>query len=774
MPRIKSIKNLNKHFFRIKISGAVQGVGFRPFIYRLANGMRLTGWVSNTTQGVLIEVAGERDKVYEFISRIYDEKPSCAVIESLKVEEIHPFESNTFEIRASKYDFEKEAFVLPELATCSDCIKELFNSKDRRYLYPFINCTQCGPRFTIIQDIPYDRKNTTMQEFEMCQRCLKEYHNPKTRRFHAQPNACWDCGPEVVLSEKGKILYKGNDAIQMAAQFLKEEKIIAIKSLGGYQLACDARNQNAVLKLRKRKRRIAKPFALMAKDLKMILNYCEVNQREKEILTSASAPIVLLRKKEGIDIADAVAPHQKYLGFMLPYTPLHHLLFRLIEFPLVMTSGNITEEPIYYKDEEAQEKLKDICDYFLTHNRKIYIRCDDSVTRIFISPDGKLTKEYIIRRARGYAPYPITLNYKFKTTILALGGFLKNTFCFAKNNHAFLSHHIGDLDNKAAIDAFQEGIRHYARIFQIQPEVIVVDEHPEYYSTGFGIELAKEGKKLIKVQHHHAHIVSCMVENDIKEEIIGIAFDGTGFGRDGNIWGSEIIISDLKYFERVAHLEYFPLAGGESAIKKPWQMGFSLLYHTYDEELFNLRLEFLRKIEEDKKNLLSAIIKNRINTPLTSGMGRLFAGVSAILNICLEASYEAQAEMELEAIADESVKESYCPEIKIKDNTKEILISTLIKEIVSDIAKGLDASWIAGKFHNWIVESVYLILREIKKKYKLNKVCLSGGVFQNMLLLKKLYQRLINKGFQIYLHGKVPANDGGIALGQAVIANEWI
>lgn len=780
MLRIKPKREKNRikscDAFRILIQGAVQGIGFRPFIYGLAQRMSLKGWVANTSEGVVIEVEGDKEKIYDLVSRIYEEKPPQAEIENVCVEEIEYGGYEGFEIRESRIEFEKKVLLHPDIATCPNCLEELFNPKDRRYLYPFINCTQCGPRFTIITDIPYDRDKTTMQVFKMCPRCEKEYHEPVSRRFHAQPNACWECGPQVelrVTNYESEVTVVGKEAIEKTAELLKQGAIVAIKSLGGYQLAGNALDDATVRKLRDRKKRILKPFALMAKSIKMVERYCQLNEKEISLLLSYRRPIVLLRKKPKIDIAEQVSPYNNYLGFMLPYTPIHYILFYYLEIPLVMTSGNITDEPIYYKDEEAFQKLKDIADYFLIHNREIYIRCDDSVTRFFLSLDGKFNKEYIIRRARGYTPSPITLDYSFKLPLLAVGGYLKNTFALAKDNHIFISHHIGDLDNLSAIQAFEEGIAHYKKIFQIEPEVIACDLHPEYYSTKYAQELSKSrGKKLIYVQHHHAHIASCMIENNLKDKVIGIAFDGTGYGLDETIWGGEILISDLANFERVGHLEYLPQPGGESAINNPWQMAVSWLYKVFNDEIFNLDIEFIPRIgHENIKNVVN-LIKNKVNSPQTSSFGRLFASVSSILGLCDRASFEAEAEMKLEQVVDEHSKDCY--EFSLKEENREFIILAVpvIREIVDDLMQAVSKERVSSKFHNGIVEIIYKLLQRLKRRYKINNVCLSGGVFQNLILLTKLYDFLTKKGFKLYIQGKVPANDGGISLGQAVIANE--
>jgi len=775
MLNIKSKKNKvkSKDAFEIAISGAVQGVGFRPFIYRLAQRMNICGWVSNTSSGVLIQAESDKDKIYDFISRIYEEKPPSAIIESIQVDETAYAGFKEFEIKESSVGYSKNVVILADIATCPDCLEELFNPKDRKYLYPFINCTQCGPRFTIIKDIPYDRKNTTMAEFSMCPRCEKEYGDSNTRRFHAQPDACWECGPQVKLNGASGNEIKGKEAIEKGAELLKQGYIIAVKSLGGYQLACNALDRHAVEKLRDRKKRINKPFALMAKGLTMIANYAQFNSHERDLLMSYKRPIVLLRKKEGTDIVDSVAPDNNYIGFMLPYTPLHYVLLKYLDIPLVMTSGNIIDEPIYYRDEEASQKLKGIADYFLTHNRKINIRCDDSVTRVFISLDGKLNKEYLIRRARGYAPMPLDMDYSFKQPVLALGGYFKNTFAYGKDNHLFISQHIGDLDNASAVCAFEEGIEHYRKIFGIEPEVIVSDMHPEYYSTKYAQDLAKEsGKQLIQVQHHHAHIVSCMAENNIKEKVIGIALDGTGFGKDSCIWGGEVMISDLKEFQRIAHLEYVHQPGGEAAVKNPYQMAVSWLYRSFGKDLYNQDNEFVRRIGKDNIDNIITMIEKDINSPLTSSMGRLFAAVSSLIGFCDKASFEAEAEMKLEHLQDEHCREAYKFEL-IKEK-KDLIISAqgVIRQIIEDIKKVTPKERIAAKFHNGLVDVFCKLAQRLRRKFSINRICLSGGVFQNIVLLTKLYDRLASKDFEVYIQGKIPANDGGICLGQAVIANE--
>ncbi len=750
---------------KIYIEGIVQGVGFRPFIFKLANEFNLKGYIYNDTNGVYIEVEGEESAIDEFIKSIPEKAPPLALVEKILTEPCEVKGYTEFFIEKSKGGEEKFVLISPDVSTCEDCLRELFDPKDRRFRYPFINCTNCGPRFTIIIDVPYDRAKTTMSVFKMCDKCESEYHDPSNRRFHAQPNACPVCGPSLKLLDSEFNEIKCFDAIKETSKILKDGFIVAIKGLGGYHLACDALNNQAVAELRKRKMRIEKPFAIMIPSIEWLDKICVYSEEELKLLTSIQRPIVLIRKKENCPIADEVAPRNAYLGVMLPYTPLHHLLMKEVNIPLVMTSGNLTEEPIAYKDDDAFERLRNIADFFLIHNREIHIRCDDSVSIVINK------KPTMIRRSRGYVPYPVKIPFETKKHILAVGGHLKNTFCFLKGRYAFLSHHIGDLENWATLKSLIEGIEHFKKLFDLNPEIIAYDMHPEYLSTKYALDLDISVK--IPVQHHHAHVVSCMTENNLSEPVIGVAFDGTGFGTDGKIWGGEFLIAEPSKFERFAHFEYVPLPSGEAGIKEPWRMAVSYLYSTFKDDFLNLEIPLVKKLiqnESNKLKILLKMIEKGINSPLTSAVGRLFDAVSAICDVRLKVNYEAQAAMEFQMLADESEVDSYNFEIIDDKKPWVITFKSGIKEIVEDILKGVSVQKISGKFHNTIADIICRISEKVREETKINKVVLSGGVFQNSLLTEKTILKLTKAGFQVYTHSKVPPNDGGISLGQAVVA----
>ncbi|MCS7228442.1 MAG: carbamoyltransferase HypF [Candidatus Kryptonium sp.] len=750
---------------KIYIEGIVQGVGFRPFIYKLANEFNLKGYIYNDTSGVYIEVEGEEEAIDEFIKAIPVKAPPLSLIEKIISEPSDIKGYKEFFIEKSKSGEEKFVLISPDVSTCDDCLRELFEPTDRRYRYPFINCTNCGPRFTIIVDVPYDRAKTTMSVFNMCDDCEREYHDPANRRFHAQPNACHICGPKIKLLDRNLNEVSCDDAIKETAKILHSGFIVAIKGLGGYHLACDALNNKTVAELRKRKMRIEKPFAIMIPDVEWLDKICEYDETELKLLTSIQRPIVLIKKKENSPIAYEVAPRNSYLGVMLPYTPLHHLLLREVKIPLVMTSGNLTEEPIAYKDDDAFERLKDIADFFLVHNREIHIRCDDSVATVIAG------KPVMIRRSRGYVPYPVKIPFEAREHILAVGGHLKNTFCFLKGNYAFLSHHIGDLENWATLRSLIEGIEHFKKLFDLDPKVVAYDMHPEYLSTKYALDLDIPVK--IPVQHHHAHIVSCMAENNLSEPVIGIAFDGTGFGTDGQIWGGEFLVAEISRFERVAHFEYVPLPGGEIAIKEPWRMAVSYLYHLFGKDFLGIEIPFIKNLtteKGDKFNLLLQIIDKKINSPSTSAVGRLFDAVSALCGVRLSVNYEAQAAMELQMLADESENLSYKFEIINDSKPWRVNLKSTFDQIVGDILDGVPIPKISGKFHNTIASIICEVSKEIRNEFGINKVVLSGGVFQNALLVQKTIPELLKLGFEVYTHSKVPPNDGGLSLGQAVIA----
>jgi hydrogenase maturation protein HypF len=750
---------------RIGVRGVVQGVGFRPFIYRLAREHELKGWVRNTSGNVEIEVEGDESRLNRFLEAIKSQAPPMSRIEAIEVSFDAPRGYSDFRIEESQSREGHYQLVSPDIATCPDCRQEIFASADRRFGYAFTNCTNCGPRFTIIEDIPYDRPKTTMRRFKMCSQCRREYDDPLDRRFHAQPNACPVCGPGLELVDSEGRPLESADVIKAASRLLKEGKILAVKGLGGFQLACDATSDDVVNDLRERKRRPSKPLAVMLATIEGIEKHCFVFPEERKLLESPQAPIVLLRWKEGSDITRAVAPKLNYLGVMLPYTPLHHLLMREVGLPLVMTSGNLSEEPIAKDNDEALRRLKGIADYFLFHNRDIYARYDDSV--YMVEEEARA-----LRRARGYAPYPIFLPFKSRQ-ILACGAEDKNTFCLTKDEHAFLSQHIGDMENEETLGHFENTIGLYKKLFRVKPEIIAYDMHPEYLATKYALELgASEGLKLVPVQHHHAHIVSCMVENNVREPVIGVAFDGTGYGSDGSIWGGEFLTADYRSFKRVGHLEYVPLVGGAVAIKKPYRMALSYLYTLLGED-FSLDGLPLGRLKPAELSIIKQQLKRRINSPLTSSAGRLFDAVSALLGVRGEIDYEAQAAIELEMIAADTMDntEAYPFVINREEGKGVVGLGELWSALVRDVKIKVAPALISLKFHNTMARIVAEMCQFIAKESSIKRVALSGGVFQNRLLLRLTLAALQKEGFEVLTHRLVPPNDGGISLGQAVIAN---
>jgi hydrogenase maturation protein HypF len=754
-----------KKRYRIKIKGRVQGVGFRPTVFRYAKKFNLSGFVCNTSEGILIEVEG-KGEIKNFINFIKENPPPKSKIEKIIIEEIGIKNETEFRIIESKKGEKKEVEISPDIATCNDCLNELFDKNDRRYLFPFINCTNCGPRFTIIKKIPYDRKNTTMDEFTMCEECRKEYEDPNTRRFHAQPNCCFICGPRVELyNNKGEKIAEDLDALKKCSELLEKGKILGIKGIGGYHIACDAQNKNSVKILRERKKRYEKPFALMARNIDVIGKYCYLNETEKDVLKSWQAPILLLKKKKN-NLPEEIAPFNNYLGFFLPYTPIHHLVFyfgRRIKV-LVMTSGNFSEEPIIYEDAVAFKRLKEICDFFLTHNRKIYINCDDSVLRIFNK------SIYFIRRSRGYVPEPVEIPYKTQKIIFSAGADLKNTFSFTKGKNVYISQHIGDIETDLSIESYKKSINLFKKILEVEPEVIVYDKHPGYFSSQIAKEIFSD-KEEISVQHHHSHITSCMADNFLSnEKIIGVSFDGTGYGIDGNIWGGEFLICDYEEFERVGHLKYFPIAGGEISIKEVWRIGAVYLYKIFGDNFLNLDIDFVKKIDLKKWEIIKKAVENNINVFLNSSMGRLFDAVSSITGIREKISYEGQAAIEFEMRIEENKKfKPYNFNVKKVDNLYIIEPEMIIYEIVEDLKHKLTLGIISYRFHITVSEIIKVICKILREERNINKVALSGGVFQNIFLLKNTIEKLKREKFEVLIHRKVPTNDGGISLGQAII-----
>jgi hydrogenase maturation protein HypF len=751
---------------RIHVNGVVQGVGFRPFVYGLAKKLDLTGWVRNTSAGVDIELDGRREALELFIQALKDDAPPLALIDDIQVTWQAAGDHQEFKIIHSEAVPDAFQPISPDVCPCTDCLREMFDPADRRFQYPFINCTNCGPRFTIIKDVPYDRPYTSMASFEMCEDCASEYANPLDRRFHAQPVACPKCGPNIWLENKNgleKVKVDSEKAISETQSLLARGKIIAIKGLGGFHLACDANNPLAVAELRRRKLRVDKPFALMLPNIEAVQKYCEVSEREKSLLESHARPIVLLDRKHGATIATETAPGQKTLGVMLPYTPLHFLLFETgLYDALVMTSGNLSEEPIVTGNEEARIRLEPLADAFLFHDREIHIRCDDSVVRVF--EDEILP----IRRSRGYAPYPVHLNFE-PPALLACGGELKNTFCITHGNYAFLSHHIGDLENYETLESFENGITHFENLFRVKIEALAHDMHPDYLATRYALKRSEE-KNLpaIAVQHHHAHIAACMGENKLPgdREVIGVAFDGTGFGEDGTIWGGEFLVSDFSGFRRDFHLKPILLPGGDLAVREPWRMALTWLDQVgigWDEDLAPVQAMLGQPA---LMGLFRQQLKTGVNSPKTSSMGRLFDAASALAGIRQKVNYEAQAAIELETRVETSEKGFYEFEI----GEEEIDPAPLIRSLVRDVRKGESSGVMAARFHNGIAEMTLRVCQSIRERTGLSVVVLSGGVWQNLTLLKNSLARLRENGFDVNIHKLVPPNDGGLSLGQAVVA----
>jgi hydrogenase maturation protein HypF len=745
------------------VAGIVQGVGFRPFVYRLANECGLTGVIANTSAGVSIEVQGEAEAVDKFLERLPKEIPPLAKITDLLPRDAEVREESGFQIVASRIDQAPRTLISPDVAVCADCYREMMNPRDRRFHYPFINCTNCGPRFTIIRDIPYDRVRTSMAAFKMCSACHAEYDNQASRRFHAQPNACWDCGPQVLLVGADAARMDVAEPIREAAKLLQKGAIVAVKGLGGFHLACDARSEAAVEKLRERKRRVEKPFAIMVQRVEDAARFCVVDETSKKLLTSFERPIVLLPRRPEVTFGLGVAPGNRFLGVFLPYTPLHHLLLQSGKFEaLVMTSGNLSEEPIAIDNEEAFQRLHKIADAFLVHDRAILRRCDDSVVRLAAGQPQKL------RRSRGFVPAPVLLEKQMRP-VLAVGGELKSTVCVVRGNEVFLSQHVGDLENLESYGFFEEAVEHLQRILETRPRVIAHDLHPDYFSTKWAQE--RSGVQLVGVQHHHAHICACMAENHLDGKVIGIALDGTGYGTDGAIWGGEVLTADYIGFERAAHFEYLPLPGGAAAIHEPWRMAVSYLVKHYGMGIENLELPFLKEVDSRKLSVVLQIIEREVNSPRTSSCGRLFDAVAALVGLRGTVNYEAQAAIELEMAARDSQGEAAYPlDLNLQGTVWLIGTKPLFEWLLRDIRKQASVADMSRKFHNGLALVLVDAAERIRDKTKLDRVCLSGGCFLNALLLETMVANLRQRSFDVYFHTEVPAGDGGISLGQAVIA----
>ena len=790
---------------KIIVKGVVQGVGFRPFVYNLAKSLNLRGYVNNSSKGVTIEIEGDNSEA--FVERLSKEAPPLSQIVSIDVSQLPYHGYQDFKILESE-DEGSFTLISADVSICQDCFREMLDRKDRRYLYPFINCTNCGPRYTITKSVPYDRPNTTMSVFKMCPDCKREYHDPSDRRFHAQPNACPVCGPQVKLKvnpslllpldkgRKGGVIApsplvgegKGegeSNPIEKTIRLLKQGAIVAIKGLGGFHIACDATNEEAVKRLRMKKRKSNKPFGLMAPDIETVRKYCEVSREEETLLLSNKRPIVLL-KKSGNHLPEEVSPNNPCIGFMLPYTPLHYLLFY---YPvdsssnlhpssvsanfnaLVMTSGNISEEPIVIDNNEAIEKLSGIADAFLIHNRDIFMRVDDSVVRL-IHFKKNLPVTYFIRRSRGYVPDVVALHEE-GPEVLGCGADIKNIFTLTKGSFAIPSQHIGDMENYETLQFFEESLKNLKSVYRVVPEALAHDLHPMYLSTQWA--LRQEGIKKIGIQHHYAHVASVMAERGIKDKVIGVSFDGTGYGTDGNLWGGEFLIADIRGFRRAGHLKYTPLPGGENAIREPWRIAVSYIRDAAGEAVipYLKSIGFIKRYGAQQIDTLLKVIGNRQFSPLSSGAGRLFDAISAMIGVCDQNTFEGEAAIALEAAAVPGIMQDYPVDIKFRE-TMEVDFSHTVLGIIKDMVKGEEKGVISSKFHNTIITAIQRVVEKLSSLHQIKEVVLCGGVFQNMYLLERAINGLESAGMSVFIHDKVPTNDAGISLGQAYIIRERI
>ena len=744
---------------KIVVKGIVQGVGFRPFIYKNATKNNLKGFVNNTSKGVFIEVEGYEEDITSFIEEIKHKPPVLSKVTDIKIidKEIEGY--TNFKIIESKEEEEAITLISPDIAICDDCLRDIRDKNNRRYRYPFTNCTNCGPRFSITKKVPYDRENTTMDVFQMCSECREEYNDPLNRRFHAQPNGCSKCGPRVYICNKEGNEIISNDPIKDIAKEIKNGKIVAIKGIGGFHLACDAKNKEVINELRKRKKRPRKPLAVMMRDIETVKKYCDVNELEERILLGNKKPILLLDKKRNSLLPKELTNYQNgKLGVMLPYTPVHHILFSEDIDILVMTSANISGEPMVYKNHEAIEKLKGIADFYLMNNRHIYIPIDDSVSRVILG------KERVLRNARGYAPK--SMEIKDMAYSIALGANSNNTFAIANNENIFFSNYIGDLANYNTWQHYINSLEHMKGIYKIDPKSYFYDLHPNFYQN----ELLKEIKtKKIGIQHHHAHIVACMAEHSLEEEVIGIAFDGTGYGIDGKLWGGEFFICDKERFKRLAHLNYVALPGGEGAIREPWKIAISYLYDIFKEDY---AAYVPKHLQEKKHQIITEIIKKDINSPKASSIGRLFDAVAALLGFDAKITFQGEAAIDLENLCCRDDQSFYQYNISLEDGIYIIDCKPLIKSVVIEVIDGIDKELIARRFHNTIIKFTIELCEILRKEYNLSSVVLSGGVFQNEILLINVYKELIKRDFKVYIHEQIPANDEGISIGQMIIGNE--
>jgi hydrogenase maturation protein HypF len=761
---------------RLALHGVVQGVGFRPFVHRLATEMSLTGWVNNSPQGVFVEAESPRPALEQFLRRLETEKPPRSSIQSMETTWLDAVGFQKFEIRSSESSGDKTALVLPDIATCPDCLREISDPQNRRFHYPFTNCTHCGPRFSIIESLPYDRANTAMKRFVMCHACQSEYDRPRDRRFHAQPNACPVCGPRLEFwNAAGEAVFGADEALRAAANAIRHGKIVAVKGVGGFHLLAAARNEPVVQLLRERKGREEKPFALMFPSVAGVKTVCDVSALEERLLCSPEAPIVLLKKTGNwkLEIANSVAPGNPDLGVMLPSNPLHHLLMATLKIPVVATSGNLSDEPICTDEPEALERLHGVADFFLVHNRPIVRHVDDSIVRVISG------REMIVRRARGYAPLPISIGgtppkqpagsndqglreFVPQKSVLAVGAHLKNTVALAVGENVFVSQHIGDLETEQANATFRRVCVELPKLYGVEPEIIAADLHPDYLSTKYALE--RRVPPVVQVQHHVAHVLSCIAENEIQLPALGVAWDGAGYGTDGTLWGGEFFLVAGQNVERVAHLRSFRMPGSHAAVREPRRDALGLLFKMFGDALFSMNeLPPVAAFSASEQLLLKTMLKRGLNSPKTSSIGRLFDGVASIVNLRQQMRFEGQAAMELESAIDGFVTDKfYSLPLTARLGSRVLNWFPMVEEILSDVKSGTAVREISAKFHNALAEGVAAVAH----KFGEPRVVLSGGCFQNRYLLERIVTRLREDGFQPYWHQRVPSNDGGIALGQ--------
>lgn len=746
---------------RIEVRGIVQGVGFRPWVYRLATEEGLAGCVRNDATGVTIEAFGSEEALDDFVRRLESSPPPAADIRELRSCAIPPAAVEVFRIVQSENAAERRVSIPADLVTCPACVSEIFDPANRRYRYPFTNCTNCGPRFTITRDVPYDRPATTMAAFHMCPACQREYDTVADRRFHAQPNACPACGPQLALMAPDGMAIEHDDPIGAVADALKAGRVVAIKGLGGFHLACDATSSEAVQRLRARKRRDEKPFAVMVSDLAHASEIALLAEEERRLLASVERPIVLVRRREGSVLAPEVAPRNPLVGLLLPYTPLHHLLVSDIGRPLVMTSGNMCEEPIAYRNDEALQRLAGAADLFLMHDREIETRCDDSVARIISG------HPVVLRRARGYVPRSIPVSPGFRVPVLACGTLLKNTFCVGTGDSGYLGPHIGDLENLETYGSFEESVARMERFLRVTPEVIAYDLHPEYMATRYA--LARPEAVKIGVQHHHAHVVSAMAEHGLTGPVIGVAYDGTGYGTDGTAWGGEVLVARHSAFERIATLRPIPLAGGDAAIRHPWRMALALVEDAFDGQAPLDDLRLFAALRSEDVTVVRQMLATRFRSPLAHGAGRYFDGIGSLVLARPESRYEGQVALEWNVVADPGEEGRYPFEIDRRGAPWMVDLRPMVRQVVHDVLAGVTAPTVSARFHNTLVSATAEVVRVATKFHGALPVVLTGGCFQNPRLAESLAAALASK-FTVHLHREVPPGDGGLALGQAVIA----